>query len=224
MTEITESAAFMRGRSAFYKVFFAVFREPPRREDLTFIVNSVEYLKRLAEESDNVDLKDGAELLYAASREMCEKTLTKLNIAYTALFLLGRHSIRNTESSFLNKAGLWKQAEWEDVKEIYRLNRFIMPEAFNEPEDHAAMELLFMSALSDLAAKSLVKGDDEAWARSIATQRDFLKRHLLKWLPDFCDKIIGSDTHLMYRSAAMLLKGYLAHDVAVLEELTQCGV
>ena len=230
-SELSGLSAFMRGRTALYKFFSVIFKEPLRKDELIFINSHIEYFKAMAEESVDVCLKNGSELFSAASGALSKalnvdekQIISELNIAYTSLFLLGPHSINYTESSFFSKAGLWKQKEWEDVKECYRLNCFVVQESFKEPEDHIAMELSFMAALSDLTATSIDEGDDDACTKCIETQKDFLKRHLLNWVPDFCDKIIErpatNDAGRLYHASALLLKGYLTSDAAMLEELT----
>jgi TorA maturation chaperone TorD len=228
----TEFATFMRGRVAFYKLFSTVFKEPPDTEGLAFIISGTEYFKALAEGSEITDLKNGSDLFYDTSKVVSEqilknvdKVLTELNIAYSELFLLGSYSVRYTESSFLSKAGLWKQKEWEEVKEIYLRNNFAIPTTFNEPEDHIAIELLFMSALSNLTAQSIEKQDYEICLQSINAQTTFLQQHILKWIPNFCDKVVKKsvnvNTYLIYRALAMLLKGYLAYDYTVLDSLSK---
>ena len=134
---IIEFTNLMRGRAVFYNFFSVVFREPLESDRLEFITTSAEYFKMLSEKSEQIELKNGSELLCDFSKKAPEhihddkdKLLKELNITFTTLFLLGPYSMRYTESSFLSRAGLWKQEAWEEVKEIYWQNRFAMPENF----------------------------------------------------------------------------------------------
>lgn len=79
------------------------------------------------------------------------------------------------------------------------------------PDDHIALELGFVAHLAQLA----VEGDKTA----LAASRDFLHRHLLPWLPRFCDTLAKSSRVLFFAGLAHLTQAAVQADLAWLDQI-----
>ena len=67
-----------------------------------------------------------------------------------------------------------------------------MPETeWRIPPDHIALELGFLAYLARRAAEAT--HDAERW-RILQASREFLRRHVLPWLPRFCEALASSTT------------------------------
>jgi len=79
------------------------------------------------------------------------------------------------------------------VKEEYRKAELKRAQDYHEPEDHIAMELGFMSNLCSNNSRD-----------SLRMQRDFLKDHLSKWAPAFCDELCEKSSNDFFRGSGKL--------------------
>lgn len=79
------------------------------------------------------------------------------------------------------------------------------------PDDHIALELGFMAHLAQLA----VEGDKTA----LTASRDFLRQHLLPWLPRFCDTLVKSSHILFFTGLAHLTQAAVQADLAWLDQI-----
>lgn len=95
-----------------------------------------------------------------------------------------------------------------------------LPKHFQqEADDHLGLELDFMYQLSGQVLEAL-NGQDFAQLRAILEdQKDFLQKHLLKWVPELTEKIIGSAKLNFYPGMVKILNGYLSLDLEAVEEL-----
>lgn len=79
------------------------------------------------------------------------------------------------------------------------------------PDDHLALELGFMAHLAQLA----VEGDETALTASWG----FLRRHLLPWLPRFCDTLARASRVPFFAGLAHLTQAAVQADLAWLEQV-----
>ncbi|MCS6843429.1 MAG: molecular chaperone TorD family protein [Caldilineales bacterium] len=88
------------------------------------------------------------------------------------------------QSIFLDPAGLLGGPETDRVRVSYRGMGFAADEA-SEPADHLAYELDALAFLCHAEAEAWEDGRGDMAARAQQLQADFLKEHLLRWLPAF---------------------------------------
>jgi TorA maturation chaperone TorD len=95
-----------------------------------------------------------------------------------------------------------------------------MTSRVSEPPDHIGIELTYVSYLCSKEAGARKSGDADAEIRYLRMQYDFLRQHILKWVPDFCEKIAKSDRTGFYGGIVTLTKEFvLADSEIILEEL-----
>ena len=61
------------------------------------------------------------------------------------------------------------------------------------------------------------KRDEESIDRLRKTQKDFIKKHLASWVPEFCDDILkGSAKYDFYRAVAQILRAFILTEEGIL--------
>ncbi len=85
-----------------------------------------------------------------------------------------------------------------EVRRFYESAGLTMEEELQIVPDHISAELLFMSYLA---------GNER-----IDEQRTFIKEHLIKWVPVFCDEVWEHAKTSFYKQIAILLKELVSSD------------
>lgn len=89
----------------------------------------------------------------------------------------------------------------------------------NEPPDHLALELYFMRFLCEKEAEARSSGQSvQDWLRE---EEDFLREHLVTWLPAFCEGIRESCETLFYSGVADITEGWICLDQEIIKGLTE---
>ena len=83
-------------------------------------------------------------------------------------------------------------------------------------EDHLGAELKFMAHLCGRAMALLAQEKDIT--ASLELQKKFLDENMLPWVQKFCEDVLKSRTANFYRGIAMVTKGFLKEDRALLYE------
>ena len=95
----------------------------------------------------------------------------------------------------------------------YRCFGFDLADGLNgEPPDHIAFELEFMHLLCSQEAEAWNKDDDDEALRFLEAEREFLKEHLVAWLPKFCGEDRKHDRLGLFRCLADLTEGWVTFD------------
>jgi putative dimethyl sulfoxide reductase chaperone len=98
-----------------------------------------------------------------------------------------------------------------DAKRRYAEAGLAMAKGFTDLPDHIAVELEFMCYLCTKEAEA---GGATRDGRFVKAQREFLREHFMKWLPDFSDKVITSSKVQFYRDLAQVMQAYVASEAA----------
>ena len=150
---------------------------------------------------------EGYEMLSGALESMDENFLEELAVDYALAFLAagsaGGKAAMPVESLY-NGKGAFMADCWEEVKESYSRHG-LGKSAEDMMEDHLAAELEFMAYLCR-------KGD-------VAGQKEFLEKHILSWVYDFCADVEKYAKTDFYKSAGKLLLGYLEMEKALLDAM-----
>lgn len=124
--------------------------------------------------------------------------------------------------------GQWQEADramrqWE-VKKFYRFFGLGLNRAINEMPDHIMYELEFMHYLcyrmveSASGALGKVKGAGPNQPRHyLQAQKDFLERHLLAWVDDFCRLLQEKTTLPFYVQLARVTAQFIVDDMEWLQ-------
>jgi len=150
-------------------------------------------------------------------KAFARSTQESLAVDYAGLFLGGKEGlICPSESSYLENK-VYGEATLK-VIEVYAKQGFVKEDAFHEPDDHIAVECAFMATLGwDLIQMVKEKGiDAPACQEHVKLQLDFLKEHLLNWIPDWAKQVQDFSETDFYRALAGLTQTWIEADQRLL--------
>ncbi len=103
----------------------------------------------------------------------------------------------------------------DDVSRKYQ--QFNLKVQNNEPPDHLALELSFMRYLCKKEAEA--RSSNQAVRNWLEEQNEFLHKHLVQWLPIFCESIRKSCESRFYSGVADLTEGWILCDQEIIRDL-----
>lgn len=123
------------------------------------------------------------------------------------------------ESIYMGEEAALFQETTLEVRQAYRAFG-MQAEAYQRvPDDSLALELAFMSGLAERALDAFRRGDREEAEKCLKGSLDFLKKHLLQWIPKFLERMAGSPTDCLYPQLCLILDSFLKKDAETTEEL-----
>ena len=123
------------------------------------------------------------------------------------------------ESVYMGEEAALFQEVTLEVRKAYRAFG-MQAEAYQRvPDDSLALELAFMSGLAERALNAFRGEDRTEGERCLSGSLDFLKRHLLLWIPKFLERMAGSPTDCLYPQLSLILDSFLKKDAETVEEL-----
>jgi len=155
-----------------------------------------------------------------------EGCLDTLRQEFTRLFLApGAHYVPAYESVFRDRrdiggrtvSGLLLGPSALDVQQWYRLAALELSSDCPELPDHIGLELEYLAHLCEREQAFGEAGDRAKQRRAREMQRDFLKAHVLAWLPELAAKLQASATLPFYPALACLTLEFCQADLARLE-------
>ena len=152
-----------------------------------------------------------------------EGTLTELAVDYVRTFIghgMDAYSAAYPyESVYTSKRRLLMQEARSEVMHLYHQNKVVRDDSWHEGEDHVALELEYMQILCSRLLHALDDGDEDEAMRLLSAQRSFLTDHLCAWVPMMTADMKKFSQVDLYQGLAWLTEGFLADDLAFLEEL-----
>lgn len=169
------------------------------------------------------ELSKGYAVLENYLRHYGNDPLTDLAVDYARVFLgagiASAEAAYPYESVYTSPKRLMMQEARDQVLKIYHANGLYTVEEFDEPEDHLALEFEFMAYLCHVTQEALSKCDWPAVLTSLEAQFNFLKKHLLNWVPAFCADIEKYAETDFYQAVAKITNGYLAIECSMIEDI-----
>lgn len=213
--DVEDMVLVARARSRVYGMLAAAFGYPTL--ELYTHVESGTYADRLTETVGALyaDLEDqiaGLAVTLCAAASLADQEADYLRIFETdvpkpAVSLYEGMSAKPAE----------RAATLLELKAFFRQFGLAMNESVGELEDSVMAELEFMQFLAAKEAEAIEIGRDRRPYQ--LAQRDFLGRHLGKWLPDLAHSAAGVSSSF-YRSAAQIAAMFVGRDeIAVLRSL-----
>ena len=142
----------------------------------------------------------------------------KLAADYARLFLsINKVPAHPSESVYCD--GTMMQYSRDEVLKTYWSFGVDKKQEFTEPEDHIAVELGFLMYLCENAIEALKNKDTKEARRYLQGQKDFLEKHLTKWVPKLVKDILDTGKTPFYKAIAVLTKEYIEMDFSATEDL-----
>ena len=137
---------------------------------------------------------------------------------YARLFL----SINNvpahpSESTY--REGVMMQYYRDEVLKTYWSFGVSAKKEFTEPEDHIATELSFMAHLCNQALDALNNGNRKEAKKYIQAQKDFLEKHLVKWVPKLIRDIYDTGRTPFYKGVAALTGEFIEMNLSTTKDI-----
>lgn len=213
---------FMESREIFYRIFSEMLYDVPQNtEILQQLLTAVTVLK------ESIILPDGRGQFDKAVQEITGRLggsdrgdlIQSLAKEYTRLFLLGASSAPLSASPYFSPLKVMFQEPRTKVKKVYTDSGMIINTVQRVPEDHAAIELSFLSRMSGEVLKG--SGDRRSTAENIFVQASFISEHLMPLLGAVSSRIPPEFRGGFYDSLITVIKSYADSDLSMLSLLEE---
>jgi TorA maturation chaperone TorD len=210
--DVQENAEEAKIRSNIYGFLASMFREEITAERLRQINAPVikEALSEMGLQYDIFSQKDQDELL------------EDLAVEYARLFLGPDKHISPHESIHHQRDdGDWG-AHWGgstvEVKKFIETAGLEYKQEYSGMPDHISVELEFMQEAAWREAQAMEEKDWEGALYCQKMEKKFICDHLIKWIPDFCDKIISQAEISFYGDLAGVTKNFITLEFEEINE------
>lgn len=144
----------------------------------------------------------------------------RLEFEYNRLFVgPGRLIAPPYESVYRTSDHLVMGETTLDAKKAYREIGLYARNAGREPEDHIAIELEYLEEIQKKCLVSLELADNVEVVRMVRLERDFLENHLMRWVPEFCQRITEGTRLNLFSAMADVLSHLVIKDMEIIKEL-----
>ena len=125
------------------------------------------------------------------------------------------------ESVYGQKDAMLFQESTLEVRNTYR--RFgLIPEGYpHVADDSLALELHFMALLAQRSLDAFYARKNEDLAADLSGSADFLKKHLLVWVPKFLERMKGARSNILYPQMCLVLDEFLRKDAGTVREILE---
>jgi TorA maturation chaperone TorD len=202
--ELKDRAEQAQQRSNIYGFLARVYRKELTSEMLAQIKDP-----RFKEVLSDLGVQLGDEFFSVPDNELIEN----LAIEYTRLFLgPGRHISPHESIHYERDDGDWGKlwgASTVEVKKFVESLGLKYKESDTSIPDHISVELELM--------QKVIEKEKQAWSANggkdvlhfLKIEKMFMEDHIIKWISQFCDKVIAETEVSFYREMAELTKSFI---------------
>jgi TorA maturation chaperone TorD len=206
-TEMDENRTTAKHRSNIYGMLALVYRQE-MTSDLLKHVKDPQFLGALKDlETEETE---GIETYFQKPES---ELLEDLTVEYTRLFLgPGSHISPYESVHHQREDGQWGKlwgASTAEVKKLIESTGLTYSEDFKGLPDHIAVELEFMQQLTLREELAWMDADVDAAVSCRQAEKNFIEEHLIRWIPDFCEKVIQQAELPFYRALAALTHSFI---------------
>lgn len=215
--------ALIEDRRTLYMFLSRVYEKEFKRDRLKVLFERIFQIRDLNMLRVS-EFNNGFETLSNYLKEADKRDLAQVEMElaadYAGLFLgLWGKPLHPSESVYRSKGHLLIQESRDRVLKIYRMMGVDKVSKFTEPEDHIAIELQFMAYLCRKVFEILEQDNINAVVEYLNVQKDFLKKHLAVWIPQFCQDIIQSSARGFYKGIAKITDKFVETDQEVIKDI-----
>ncbi len=212
IAELKDRAEQAQQRSTVYGFLAAVFRKELTVEMLSRIKDS-----SFSESLPDLDVQLGDEFFSASDNDLIEN----LAIEYTRLLLgPGRHISPHESIHYERDDGDWGNlwdASTVEVKKFVESLGLKYSETDTSIPDHISVEFELMQKLIEKEKQALGENGGKDVLHFIKIEKLFMEDHILKWVPQFCDKVIAEAELPFYREMARITQSFMLIEKEELE-------
>lgn len=208
-------------RARIYSILASLYSKPADDPEFEVFKHWRDTEADLPEGSFPIEIDRGLEKIKAWLEADCSQPLHERKVKLQSEFIrLFRGLRRGTsppppyESVYVDDGVLYGVST-DRVGSKYR--QFNLKIESGEPPDHITLELDFMRFLCEKEAKA--RGSNQAVRNWLEEQNEFLHKHLVQWLPVFCESIRKSCESRFYSGVADLTEGWILCDQEIIRDL-----
>ena len=224
MNDQTREAAevLLCNRLFLYSLLHKLFGREPDEELLNILTeeHTGEAFALLSEEEKDIMDRTAAFLKEVREEKQNPAFLEEAKDEYTRLFI-GPVSLVAPpwESVYGQKDAMLFQESTLEVRNTYR--QFgLLPEGYPRvADDSLALELHFMALLAQRSLDAFYAGKYDDLAADLSGSADFLKKHLLVWVPKFLERMKGARSNILYPQMCLVLDEFLRKDAGTVQEI-----
>lgn len=207
-----------------YSLMHKLFGREPDEELLNILTeeHTGEAFTLLSEEEKDIMDRTAAFLKEVREEKQNPAFLEEAKDEYTRLFI-GPVSLVAPpwESVYGQKDAMLFQESTLEVRNTYRQYGLI-PEGYpHVADDSLALELHFMALLAQRGLDAFYAGKNDDLTADLTGSSDFLKKHLLVWVPKFLERMKGAKTNILYPQMCLVLDEFLRKDAETVKEVLQ---
>ena len=207
-----------------YSLMHKLFGREPDEELLNILTeeHTGEAFTLLSEEEKDIMDRTAAFLKEIREEKQNPAFLEEAKDEYTRLFI-GPVSLVAPpwESVYGQKDAMLFQESTLEVRNTYRQYGLI-PEGYpHVADDSLALELHFMALLAQRGLDAFYAGKNDDLTADLTGSSDFLKKHLLVWVPKFLERMKGAKTNILYPQMCLVLDEFLRKDAETVKEVLQ---
>jgi len=224
MNEQTREAVelLLANRLFLYSLMHKLFGREPDEELLNILTeeHTGEAFTLLSEEEKDIMDRTAAFLKEVREEKQNPAFLEEAKDEYTRLFI-GPVSLVAPpwESVYGQKDAMLFQESTLEVRNTYRQYGLI-PEGYpHVADDSLALELHFMALLAQRGLDAFYAGKNDDLTADLTGSSDFLKKHLLVWVPKFLERMKGAKTNILYPQMCLVLDEFLRKDAGTVNEI-----
>ena len=228
MNDQTKEAVelLLSNRLFLYSLMHKLFGREPDEELLNILTDehTGEAFGLLSEEEK--DIMDRTAVFLGEIREEKQNPafLEEARDEYTRLFIGPMSLVAPPwESVYGQKDAMLFQESTLEVRNTYRQYGLI-PEGYpHVADDSLALELHFMALLAQRGLDAFYAGKNDDLTADLTGSSDFLKKHLLVWVPKFLERMKGAKTNILYPQMCLVLDEFLRKrkDAETVKEILQ---
>ena len=212
----------LANRLFLYSLMHKLFGREPDEELLNILTeeHTGEAFALLSEEEKDIMDRTAAFLKEIREEKQNPAFLEEAKDEYTRLFI-GPVSLVAPpwESVYGQKDAMLFQESTLEVRNTYR--QFgLLPEGYpHVADDSLALELHFMALLAQRGLDAFYAGKYDDLAADLSGSADFLKKHLLVWVPKFLERMKGAKSNILYPQMCLVLDEFLRKDAGTVQEI-----
>ncbi len=215
-------------RNALYSFLSRLFEKELTEEILrelqekTDALSQLSTLKGLGNKKLNAGLEDLDSFMKSSRSGQRNELQKSLAVEFAGLFQgAWPKSTHPSESAYTQGTKSAKEKKREQVIDAYKSVGLDKASSFNEPEDHIAVELQFMSYLAKETMNAAKARDAAKSLELLKVQQKFLKNHLGRWAGLLAGDVSRQAKSAFYKGAALIAAGFVEEDLRTVEDFIE---
>jgi TorA maturation chaperone TorD len=161
-------------------------------------------------------IEAGADIVLDFFDRKLEEVQEDLACEYAALFIGPGKHIAPYESIYVpdstGRVGQFWGECTVDMKNWVEHYGLKISERHDSIPDHISIELEFMQKIVEQEHMAWESNNEKTAERCLAVEKEFFNKHIINWIPEFCEKVITSANIDFYREIARFTKEFITQE------------